>query len=159
MILVLLGTQNNSFHRLLEEIQKNIDNENIQEEVVVQKGYTKFESKDMTIYDELPIEKFNELIEKADLVITHGGVGSIINSITKGKKVIAVPRLKKYNEHVNDHQLDIIQTFDEMGYIIGIQEVQQLGEAIKKVKEFKPKEYIKNTGNIIKIIEDFVDNN
>ncbi len=159
MILVLLGTQNNSFHRLLEEIQKNIDNENIQEEVVVQKGYTKFESKDMTIYDELPIEKFNELIEKADLVITHGGVGSIINSITRGKKVIAVPRLKKYNEHVNDHQLDIIQTFDEMGYIIGIQEVQQLGEAIKKVKEFKPKEYIKNTGNIIKIIEDFIDNN
>ena len=159
MILVLLGTQNNSFHRLLEEIQKNIDNENIQEEVVVQKGYTKFESKDMTIYDELPIEKFNELIEKADLVITHGGVGSIINSITREKKVIAVPRLKKYNEHVNDHQLDIIQTFDEMGYIIGIQEVQQLGEAIKKVKEFKPKEYIKNTGNIIKIIEDFIDNN
>ena len=159
MILVLLGTQNNSFHRLLEEIQKNIDNENIQEEVVVQKGYTKFESKDMTIYDELPIEKFNELIEKADLVITHGGVGSIISSVTRGKKVIAVPRLKKYNEHVNDHQLDIIQTFDEMGYIIGIQEVQQLGEAIKKVKEFKPKEYIKNTGNIIKIIEDFVDKN
>ena len=159
MILVLLGTQNNSFHRLLEKIEKNIDNENIQEEVVVQKGYTKFESKDMTIYDELPIEKFNELIEKADLVITHGGVGSIINSITRGKKVIAVPRLKKYNEHVNDHQLDIIQTFDEMGYIIGIQEVQQLGEAIKKVKEFKPKEYIKNTGNIIKIIEDFIDNN
>ena len=159
MILVLLGTQNNSFHRLLEEIQKNIDNGNIQEVVVVQKGYTKFESKDMTIYDELPIEKFNELIEKADLVITHGGVGSIISSITRGKKVIAVPRLKKYNEHVNDHQLDIIQTFDEMGYIIGIQEVQQLGEAIKKVKEFKPKEYIKNTGNIIKIIEDFVDKN
>ena len=159
MILVLLGTQNNSFHRLLEEIQKNIDNGNIKEEVVVQKGYTKFESKDMTIYDELPIEKFNELIEKADLVITHGGVGSIISSITRGKKVIAVPRLKKYNEHVNDHQLDIIQTFDEMGYIIGIQEVQQLGEAIKKVKEFKPKKYVKNTGNIIKIIEDFVDNN
>ena len=159
MILVLLGTQNNSFHRLLEEIQKNIDNGNIKEEVVVQKGYTKFESKDMTIYDELPIEKFNELIEKADLVITHGGVGSIISSVTRGKKVIAVPRLKKYNEHVNDHQLDIIQTFDEMGYIIGIQEVQQLGEAIKKVKEFKPKEYIKNTGNIIKIIEDFIDNN
>ena len=159
MILVLLGTQNNSFHRLLEEIQKNIDNENIQEEVVVQKGYTKFESKDMTLYNELPIEKFNELIQKADLVITHGGVGSIISSVTRGKKVIAVPRLKKYNEHVNDHQLDIIQTFDEMGYIIGIQEVQQLGEAIKKVKEFKPKEYIKNTGNIIKIIEDFIDNN
>ena len=42
MILVTLGTQNNSFHRLLEEVQKNIDNGKIKEEVVVQSGYTKF---------------------------------------------------------------------------------------------------------------------
>ena len=159
MILVTLGTQNNSFHRLLEEVQKNIDNGNIKEEVIVQNGYTKFDSKQMKLIKEIPQDEFNKLIDQANLVITHGGVGSIITAITKGKKVIAIPRLKKYNEHVNDHQLDIIQTFDEMGYIIGIQEVQQLGEAIKKVKEFKPKEYIKNTGNIIKIIEDFVDKN
>ena len=156
MILVLLGTQNNSFHRLLEEIQKNIDNGNIKEEVIVQKGYTKFESKDMKIYDELPIEELNNLIEKADIVITHGGVGSIIESITRGKKVIAVPRLQKYKEHVNDHQLDIIDSFNEMGYVIGIHNVEDLEEALKKVKEFEPKKYVKNTGNIIKIIEDFI---
>ena len=157
MILVLLGTQNNSFHRLLEEVQKNIDNGNIQEEVVVQKGYTKFESKDMTLYNELPIEKFNELIQKADLVITHGGVGSIINSITKGKKVIAVPRLKKYNEHVNDHQIEIIDSFNEKGYIIGIHSVEELGKALEKAKNFKPQKYVKNTGNILKLVEDFID--
>ena len=115
MILVLLGTQNNSFHRLLEEIQKNIDNGNITEEVVVQKGYTKFESENMKIYNQLPINEIEKLIEKADLVITHGGVGSIVTSIEKGKKVIAVPRLKKYKEHVNDHQLDIIKSFNEIG--------------------------------------------
>ena len=44
MILVLLGTQNNSFHRLLEEIEKNIEDGTIKEEVVVQAGYTKFTS-------------------------------------------------------------------------------------------------------------------
>lgn len=159
MILVLLGTQNNSFHRLLEEVQKNIDNGNIKEEVVAQKGYTKFESKDMTLYNKIPTDEIKKLIDKADLVITHGGVGSIITSITKGKKVIAVPRLKKYNEHVNDHQLDIIDSFNEMGYIIGIHDVSELGDAIKKAKEFQPKKYIQNTGNIIKIVEDFIDNN
>lgn len=159
MILVLLGTQNNSFHRLLEEVQKNIDNGNIKEEVVAQKGYTKFESKDMTLYNKIPTDEIKKLIDKADLVITHGGVGSIITSITKGKKVIAVPRLKKYNEHVNDHQLDIIDSFNEMGYIIGIHDVSELGDALKKVKDFQPKEYIQNTGNIIKIVEDFIDNN
>ena len=159
MIFVMLGTQNNSFHRLLEEVQKNIDNGNINEEVVVQKGYTKFESKDMTLFDEISQDKFNKLIDKADLIITHGGVGSIITSITKGKKVIAVPRLQKYGEHVNDHQLDIIESFNEKGYIIGLHEVSELGNALKKVKNFKPQKYVKNTGNIISIIENFIDNN
>lgn len=159
MILVLLGTQNNSFHRLLEEIQKNIDNGNIKEEVIVQKGYTKFESKDMILYNQIPMEEMKNMISKADLIITHGGVGSIINSIEQEKKVIAVPRLKQFKEHVNNHQIDIIKSFSEMGYIIGIERVEQLGDALKKVKEFIPKEYVKNTGNIIKIIEDFIDNN
>ena len=159
MILVLLGTQNNSFHRLLEQIQKNIDNGNIKEEVIVQKGYTKFESKNMTMYKKLPIEKIANLIDKADLVITHGGVGSIITAIEKNKKVIAVPRLKKHNEHVNDHQLDIIKTFNESGYIVGIDSVEKLDEALKKVKNFQPKQYIKNTGKILEIIENFIENN
>ena len=158
MILVLLGTQNNSFHRLLEEIQKNIDNGTIQEEVVVQKGYTKFTTKNMTLYDKLPAEEIEKLIDKADVVITHGGVGSILTSITKGKKVIAVPRLKKYNEHVNDHQLDIVDSFNKLGYIIGINNVEELGETLKKVKDFKPKKYIQNTGNIMKIVENFINN-
>ena len=158
MILVLLGTQNNSFHRLLEEVQKNIDNGIIQEEVIAQKGYTKFESKDMTLHDKIPTDEIKRLIDKADVVITHGGVGSIITSITKGKKVIAVPRLKKYKEHVNDHQLDIVHSFNEMGYIMGIDEVSELGKALKKVKNFQPKKYVQNTGNILKIVEDFIDN-
>ena len=51
MILVLLGTQNNSFHRLLEEIDKLIKNKVIDEEVVVQAGYTKYESNNMKIFD------------------------------------------------------------------------------------------------------------
>ena len=159
MILVLLGTQNNSFHRLLEEIQKNIDNGNIQEEVVVQKGYTKFESKDMTLYNQLPLDKIKELTEKANFIITHGGVGSIINSIEKNKKVIAVPRLKKYSEHVNNHQLDIIKSFNDMEYIIGLNGVEELGKALKKVKVFDPKPYIKNTGHILNIVENFIDSN
>jgi len=159
MILVLLGTQNNSFHRLLEEIQKNINNGNIEEEVIVQKGYTKFESEKMTLYDQMPLNEIMRLTEKADLVITHGGVGSIINSIEKNKKVIAVPRLKKYNEHVNNHQLDIIKSFNDMEYIIGLNGVEELGETLKKIKDFQPKQYVKNTGRIIQLVEDFIDNN
>ena len=158
MTLVLLGTQNNSFHRLLEEVQKNIDNGNIKDEVVVQKGYTKFESQDMKIYDQVPVEKMKELVKQADLVITHGGVGSIITAIEQGKKVIAVPRLKKYKEHVNDHQLDIIKSFNDAGYIIGIQDVSELPEALKNVRNMVPRKYVTNTGKILQLVSDFIDN-
>ena len=159
MILVMLGTQNNSFHRLLEEVEKNIKNKTIQEEVIVQAGYTKFESKNMKIIDLMSKEELAEYQDKASLIITHGGVGSIISSIEKGKKVIAIPRLKKYGEHVNDHQLDIVESFDKLGYIIGITDVSQLEGALQRVKEFRPKKYIQNTGNIISIVQNFIDNN
>lgn len=155
----MLGTQNNSFHRLLEEVDRLIEIGRINEDVIVQAGYTKYESDNMKIIDFVSDNEIEKIEQQADLIITHGGVGSIIGSIEKGKKVIAVPRLKQYGEHVNDHQLDIVESFDQLGYIIGIEDVSQLGEALQRVDKFKPKKYIQNTGNIIKIVEDFIDNN
>lgn len=137
MILVLLGTQNNSFHRLLEEIEKNIDAGNITDKVVVQAGFTKYKSNKMEIFDMIPQEELDKLIKEADLVITHGGVGSIMAAVKQGKKVIAVPRLKKYGEHVNDHQLEIIETFKKQGIIIGINNVTELAQALKDAETLK----------------------
>jgi len=87
MILVLLGTQNNSFHRLLEKMEACIQKKIITEEVVVQAGYTKYETEKMKVFDFLPKEELEELQKEAKYIITHGGVGSIIQSITKEKKV------------------------------------------------------------------------
>lgn len=159
MILVMLGTQNNSFHRLLEEIDKLINEGLIKEDVVVQAGYTKYESTNMKIFDFISSDELDKLEQQADCIITHGGVGSIISSIEKDKKVIAVPRLKQYGEHVNDHQLDIVQSFDKLGYIIGITDISQLGDALQQIETFEPKKYIQNTGKIISIVQDFIDNN
>lgn len=169
MILVMLGTQNNSFHRLLEEIEKNIDNGSIKDKVVVQAGFTKFESNRMEIFDMISQEELEKFIKEADLVITHGGVGSIMSAVKNGKKVIAVPRLKKYNEHVNDHQLEIIDTFNKQGIIIGINGVEELHEALTKVESFRPtilednqnnEENMdkKSTNKIINIIDEFIQN-
>ena len=159
MILVMLGTQNNSFHRLLEKIDQLVEDGKINGEVIVQAGYTKYESQNMKIIDFVSNDEIEKLEQQADYIITHGGVGSIINSIEKGKKVIAIPRLKKYGEHVNDHQLDIVESFDKLGYIMGITDVSQLEGALQRVKEFRPKKYIQNTGNIISIVQNFIDNN
>ena len=158
MILVLLGTQNNSFHRLLEKIDELIGKEVIKEKVVVQAGHTKYESKNMKIFSLIPQEELEKYQEKADLIITHGGVGSIISSIEKGKKVIAVPRKHEYGEHVNNHQIQIVKDFNDKGYIIGIEDVEDLKDAIIKSKTFKPVKYQPNNQKMLEIIENFIKN-
>ena len=150
MILVLLGTQNNRFHRLLEEIERL---------VIVQAGYTKYITKKMKIFDFMTKEELEEWQNKADLVITHGGVGSILQAITKQKKVIAIPRLHEYGEHVNDHQKEIVELFHQKGYIIGIQRVEELQKAIQQIDTFEPKRYQQNHDKMLKIIEDFIEQN
>ena len=159
MILVTLGTQDKSFHRLLEELDKLIADKIIKDKVIVQAGHTKYESNNMEIIDFIPIEDFNDLIKKADVLITHGGVGSIMTGLKNNKKVIAVPRLKEYKEHTNNHQLQIIKNFDDNGYIIGIDDVSKIKEAYLKLKDFKPKEIKNSNKKMKKIINDYIKEN
>lgn len=160
MIFVMLGTQNNSFNRLLKEIDKLIENQTINEEVIVQAGYTKYQPKNekMKVIDFISREELDTFEKDANFIITHGGVGSIITSLEKGKKVIAVPRLHEYGEHVNNHQKEIVEKFNRGGNIIGIQSIEELEEAIKRVKDFEPKPYVENNHKMLKIIENFIDN-
>lgn len=156
MILVTLGTQDKSFERLLIEIEKLIEKKVIQEEVIVQAGYTKYVSSRMKIFDYLPKDEFANMISKCNLLITHGGVGSIFDGITHNKKVIAVPRLSKYKEHVNDHQLQVVRKLGEEGYIISCMDVEELENSFQKIKEFHPKKYIGNNSKMINTIENYI---
>ena len=159
MILVTLGTQDKTFNRLLDAIQKEIDNKNIKDKVVVQAGFTKYNSKDMEIFDLIDRDKFSDLISKCDLLITHGGVGSILTGLKNNKKIIVCPRLAKYKEHMNDHQVQIVDKFEKAGYILAYNEEDNLADILKKAKTFKPKKYISNTDKFVTIIENFIDNN
>lgn len=158
MIFVTLGTQDKGFARLLHAIQKQIDNGNIKDRVVVQAGYTKFESNDMEIFDYIPKDEFEDLMGTCDLLITHGGVGSIMNGLYAGKKVIAAARLKEYGEHTNNHQIQIIEKLDEAGYLIALNDFERLDEALEKVKDMKVKKYKRNVNKIINYLEEYIDN-
>lgn len=157
MIFVTLGTQDKEFTRLLQAIDKEIENKTITEKVIVQAGYTKYESKNMEMIDLISQEKFAELVDQCDLLITHGGVGSILTAIKKGKKVIAAARLKKYKEHTNDHQKQIIKEFSDQGYILALKDFNQLGKLVKKSKTFTPKKFSSNTKNMITLVEDIIE--
>ncbi len=156
MVFVVLGTNDKDFSRLLKAIDREIEKGTIKEEVIVQSGKTKYKSNHMKLIDFLSIDEFNQYIEKADYIITHGGVGTILDSLKKNKKIIAVPRLKKYKEHVNDHQIQIISEFDQDGYLLGVEDLNELGAAIQKVKKFKPKKFQSNQKKFIKLLDDYI---
>lgn len=159
MILITLGTQDKPFYRLLEAVQKQLDNKVINEEVIVQAGCSSdFKSKDMKIFDLIPMDEFDKMIEKCDILITHGGVGSIITGLKNNKKVIAAARLEKYKEHVNDHQLQIIENFSNSGYILPLDNFDDLDKVLNKIKKFKPKKYKSNTSNFIKLLRNEINN-
>lgn len=159
MILVTLGTQDKSFIRLLDAIQEQIDNGNIKDKVVVQAGFTKYKSNDMEIFDLIDRDKFSELMESCDLLITHGGVGSIITGLEMKKKIIVCPRLSKYKEHINDHQVQIVDNFYSSGYILKYNDGDDLGKILKDSKRFRPEKYVSNTNNMINIISEYIESN
>ncbi len=159
MIFVTLGTQDKQFNRLIKAIDKEIVAGTIKEEVIVQSGYSTYESKNMIIKKMIPLAEFNEYVKKCNLLITHAGVGSIMTGLLNNKKVIAVARKRAFHEHNNDHQLQIAEEFDKMGYIKHVQNLDNLGSAIKDIKKFKPKKYKSNNNDFVKVVSDFIDNN
>lgn len=157
MILILLGTQDKPFTRLLDAVQKQINNGNIKDKVIVQAGSTKYESKDMEIFDLIAVDEFKSLITKADLIITHGGVGSIMEGIKNNKKILAAPRLKRFREHDNDHQLQIIDEFVKMGYILPLKDFNKLDKMLIKINKFKPKVFESNNDNFVNLIDSCIE--
>lgn len=153
MILVTLGTQHQEFTRLLDYIEKS----KIKDKIIVQAGYTKYKSKKMKMFDFIDYDKMAEYVKDADLIITHGGTGSITGPLKEGKKVIACARLAKYGEHVDDHQTEIVDVFSDEGYILKLDESTNLDDLIKKAKAFNPKEFKSNTKNFINKLTNEID--
>lgn len=158
MILVTLGTQDKQFYRLLKAIDECLSAGIITDKVIVQAGYSSdYQSDKMEIFDLIPMDDFNKLIKECDLLITHGGVGSIISGLQNNKKVIAAARLKKYNEHTNDHQLQIINNFEKSGFLIKLEKMEQLGEILTNIDSFQPNNFKSNNANFVKLIKEEID--
>lgn len=157
MIFVVLGTHELPFDRLLEEIDHQIEIGNITEEVLVQAGHTQYRSKRMDFIDFTTYEEMSALYEKASFIITHGGTGSITMGVKMGKKMIAVPRLIKYGEHNDDHQIEIVNQFYQSGHILYWGEDMAFDDVLKSLKDFEPVPYKSGRNEIIKIIRKFIE--
>lgn len=158
MIFVTLGSQKFQFNRLLIAIDTLIEASVITDKVFAQIGYSDYRPKNYQYVEFLDRDKFNEAIGACDIFITHGGTGAIINAVKRGKRVIAVPRLKKYGEHVDDHQIQLLKQFEDMKMIEACYDLSDLGEKYKIVQQIKISPYVSNTERIIESIRNFIEN-
>ena len=105
MIFVTVGTHEQGFDRLIEKLDELAGLGEISD-VIIQKGFTKYKPEYCKSYDLIPANEMSKYMASADLVISHGGPATYMSAIAQGKPTLVVPRLSKFNEHVNDHQLD-----------------------------------------------------
>lgn len=157
MILVVLGTHELPFTRLLNEVERLKSKNIIEDDIIVQSGHTKYNSDKLTIKQFVSYTEMDLLCEQARLIITHAGTGSIIAGINKGKSVIACARLKKYGEHNDDHQLQIVSALANQGHILSWEEGAMLEEVIQKAETFQPTPFRSGREQIYQLIENFID--
>lgn len=156
MVFVTTGSQQFQFNRLLREIDNLIESDVITDTVYAQIGYSDYKPQHYEYCEFMGREEFEERISACDTVITHGGTGGIIQAVKKGKKVIAVPRLAEYGEHVDDHQVQLLKQFDGMSLICACYKMENLKECVLGIKDRHFMAYQSNTQRIIRDIEDYI---
>ena len=148
-IFITLGSQKFQFNRLLKAVDELCEKGTVDaEDVFAQIGYSDYLPKNFSYKKFLDRDEFSNEMEKANIVITHGGTGAIIGAVKRGKKVIAVPRLAKYGEHV-----------DDLNLICSCHDVDDLETALDTVQQTKYNSYKSNTINIINSIEEYIKGN
>lgn len=157
MIFITLGSQKFQFNRLLKAVDDLVAGGIVKDEVFAQSGYSDYEPKHYRYKQFLDRDEYALWEEKADIVITHGGTGAIIGAVKKGKKVIAVPRLARYGEHVDDHQLQLIAQFKNQNLICGLNDCSEIKDALIFVTGHTFDCYESSTHTIIDSIERFIE--
>lgn len=117
MIFVTVGTQKFQFNRLLAAVDLLVEKRLIREPVIAQTGCSTYRPRNFEAVDFMGKEEFDAAIQQCSLLVTHGGVGTILSGLKARKKIIVVPRRKAFGEHVDDHQMEIAERFEKMGYL------------------------------------------
>ena len=160
MVFVTVGSRGYQFNRLFKKLDKLYEAGIIKEEMFAQTGSSTYKPKHYSFKDFITPDEFDEKIKEADIVVCHGASGSIMKALNAGKKVIAVTRLEKYGEHINDHQIQNNMAFSSNGYVLmADQELRDLGICFKKI--YKGKDNLKPWKNkdplaIVKLIDRFI---
>ena len=158
MIFVCVGSREYQFNRLLKKLDELVGENKIKDTVVAQIGQSQYEPQNYKWHRFLDRDEFKRYQLEADLIISHAGTGALIGALKLEKQVIAVPRLAKYGEHIDDHQTQISSALSQEGYLREVLDMEQLADVIDEcyknpiIKKYDRPSYI------IEIIDTFLNN-
>ena len=131
MILVTTGTNGAPFDRLLREV----DAIEVREPLVVQYGPSQIRPRGATCVPYLSYGDLVQHVRRAGAVVTHGGVGSVVVALMNGHRPLVVPRVSRFGEAIDDHQLLFARRLAEAGLVTLVADPTRLGQALASVPD------------------------
>jgi UDP-N-acetylglucosamine transferase subunit ALG13 len=159
LIFVCVGSREYQFNRLLEKLDELIEHDLLTDDIFAQIGQSSYLPKLYKYERFISVEDFKEYQKKADLIISHGGTGSLIGALKMGKQVLAVPRLAKYGEHSDDHQLQVSGVLEKEGYLRLVLDMDDLIKSIHLFEKSPIKKKYKKSSKIIEVITNYIESN
>lgn len=158
-ILVTIGSMvEKKFTRLFKIIDELCEDGVLDgKQITAQVGFDNYHSENFMCFDMISDENFKKLIDEADLIIAHAGTGTVTSSIKRGKKVIIFPRLAEYDEHYDNHQLDLADLFTAKGYVLQARTKDELKNCIEHIDEFVPVPFISNNDRMNQLVINFIE--
>ncbi|MEN6384937.1 MAG: PssE/Cps14G family polysaccharide biosynthesis glycosyltransferase [Phycisphaerales bacterium] len=155
MIFLTVGTQF-PFDRLVTAVDRIAGEKIIDEEIFAQIGESSYIPKNFKAIKKMDAELFERFIRNSTAIISHSGMGTIENALKYEKPMLVLPRLKKFGEVVNDHQLAIAKRFEDNGYLLAACDEKDLRAKIFDLKTFTPQKRISTSEAIIQRISKFL---
>jgi UDP-N-acetylglucosamine transferase subunit ALG13 len=98
----------------------------VSEPVVMQTGTSKIKSSNPASRPFYADHEYDSLFEEARVVVSHAGIGTLLRASETNKPFVCVPRLKRYGEHWDDHQLEVCEELGRRGKIRYFSDVARL---------------------------------
>lgn len=158
MIFITVGSQKFPFDRLIKAMDELTAQRGIKD-VFAQTGSSGYIPLHMQNSAYLDKHLFDEKIKNCDILVTHAAAGVMISGMRYRKKIIAIPRLEKYREHVDNHQTELAQALAHKNHLLYIEDTSKLPAALDVIYTHKFDIYKPDPQSTVSIITDFIEKN
>lgn len=155
MIFLTIGTTH-LFDRLVHAVDKAVSSKIINEEIFGQVGKGGYSPQNFDSVEILDKIQFDQYFNQSSMIISHAGMGSITMALDQLKPILVVPRLKKYKELVNDHQVATATRFEKLGHVLASYDLKDLESKIRTLRDFKPAPRISQADEVARFIGQFI---